>query len=480
MNRARLAPAVQVPSAVIQELAAACPTTQATDAVAAVSRDWWPLAMNWAEQGDSPQLGAAVCSPRSTAEVVAVVQICARHQVPLTVAAGRSGVCGASVPARGGVIMDMTARRGVVDVDEQSGLITAWAGTFGPELETAANQHGLTVGHFPQSFEISTVGGWVACNGAGQFSTRYGKIDQMVAGLEVVLADGTIVTTPSGPAASAGLDLARLFIGSEGTLGIITSVTLRAHPLPPARQMAAYRLDSFEAGIEVCRRTARRGATPAVLRLYDAEETGRTYDGDGSWCMLIVLDDGDPAIVAATIGVVDDEVRSAGGYTLSEEPVEAWLGHRNDVSALGALISKGFVVDTMEVAGPWAVLGDVFDRVRAALRAASHCLAATCHLSHSYLDGACLYFTFAAHPPTEEIDATYIELWDRGQRAALASGANLSHHHGVGLNRARFMSEHLGTGLGVATSIKQALDPQGILNPAKLGFPSSFGQAEWP
>jgi alkyldihydroxyacetonephosphate synthase len=160
---------------------------------------------------------------------------------------------------------------------------------------------------------------------------------------------------------------------------------------------------------------------------------------------------------------------------MDETLVDAWLAHRNDTSALQGLTRKGFVVDTMEIAAPWSRLDGLFDDVRSALLAVPHARAATCHLSHSYADGACLYFTFAATPPPEEVESTYVALWDAGQRAVLASGGNLSHHHGVGLNRARFMAEALGTAHGVLQAVKSALDPNGIMNPGKLGLPTPFG-----
>jgi alkyldihydroxyacetonephosphate synthase len=160
--------------------------------------------------------------------------------------------------------------------------------------------------------------------------------------------------------------------------------------------------------------------------------------------------------------------------------VEAWLGHRNDTSALQGLTRKGFVVDTMEIAAPWSRIDSLFDDVRAAMMAVPNTRAATCHLSHSYADGACLYFTFAATPPPAEIESTYIALWDAGQRAVLAGGGNLSHHHGVGLNRGRFMAEALGSGHAVLAAIKSTLDPNGIMNPGKLGLPAPFGEVPWP
>jgi alkyldihydroxyacetonephosphate synthase len=154
--------------------------------------------------------------------------------------------------------------------------------------------------------------------------------------------------------------------------------------------------------------------------------------------------------------------------------------HRNDTSALQALTRKGFVVDTMEIAAPWSRLSQVYTAATAALTAVPHAVVASCHLSHSYTDGACLYFTFAATPPANELEATYVAMWDAGQRAVLANGGNLSHHHGVGLNRARFAAEALGPALDVLRDVKRALDPNGILNPGKLGLPSPFGEPAWP
>jgi alkyldihydroxyacetonephosphate synthase len=213
--------------------------------------------------------------------------------------------------------------------------------------------------------------------------------------------------------------------------------------------------------------------------LYDAEESARGRGGDGTRCTLLVLDEGDPTIVTATMTIVDDEA-SATGQPADDELVGQWLEHRNDTSALQGLTRKGFVVDTMEIAAPWSRLDDIVAATRAALLAVPHARAATCHLSHSYLDGACLYFTFAATPPPEHVEATYIALWDAGQRAVLAAGGNLSHHHGIGLNRARFAADALGTGHDVLARIKAALDPNGIANPGKLGLPSPFGVPAWP
>ncbi|MGD9996949.1 MAG: FAD-binding oxidoreductase [Ilumatobacteraceae bacterium] len=475
----RFGRAVDVPDTVLASLASSCPTVVRTAECAEASRDWWPLAMHWALAGQVPQLASAVCSPRSGDEVAAVLRICHDAAIPVTAAGGRSGVCGASVPVHGGVVLDLTELDGVVSVDGASGIVEVLAGTFGPDLERElVATHGLSLGHFPQSFDLATVGGWVACRGAGQYSTRYGKIEDMVVGLEVVLADGSVVRTGGAPAAAVGPDLTQLFVGSEGTLGVITRVWLRTHPVPPVERSESYAFASFEDGLEACRSILRRGATPAVLRLYDAAESQRGQDGDGSQCVLLVLDEGEPAIVDATMAIVAEACFRA--KVLGPERVERWKHHRNDTSALQALTRKGFVVDTLEIAAPWSALVTLFGEVRAALMSVPHARAATCHLSHSYSDGACLYFTFAATPPPGDVESTYVALWDAGQRAVLANGGNLSHHHGVGLNRSRFVHEALGPAAAVLAKVKAALDPRGILNPGKLGLDSPFGPVDWP
>jgi FAD/FMN-containing dehydrogenase len=216
----------------------------------------------------------------SVDEVVRVVQVCNNARLPLTVTGGRSGVCGAAAPVFGGVVLDATALCGVVSVDVVSGVVEVLPGTFGPDLENELQTvHGLSVGHFPQSFDLATVGGWVASRGAGQYSTRYGKIEDMVVGLEAVLADGTVIRTGGAPAAAAGPDLTQLLVGSEGTLAVITRVWLRTHPAPTNERRAAHAFASFADGVEACRNILQAGATPAVLRLYDAVESQRGQGG---------------------------------------------------------------------------------------------------------------------------------------------------------------------------------------------------------
>lgn len=466
----------------LEHLRGACGTvTAATSDTAEAGRDWWPLAMEWATRGAVPMAAGAVVRPSSHDEVCAVLALCNSARIPVTVAGGRSGVCGGAIPVNGGVAMDMRSLAGIRSVDTTSLVVDVGAGTIGSEMDhELRSRWEVTVGHRPQSVAISTVGGWLACRSAGQYSTRYGKIEDIVVGLDVVTADGRTIHTGGQPRQATGPDLNQLFVGSEGTLGIITAARLRLHPKPTHERHMAFGFSSFNAGLDACRRIMRRGATPAVLRLYDQTE-GHGNFATGKLHPLLVLDEGDDAIVTATMDVVANECGDA--ERLDDAIVEKWLTHRDEVSALGELISQGYVVDTMEVAGTWLALEAIHADVTRAIAEIDGTLIVSAHQSHAYVNGACLYFTFVGKPDGEksngDYDSYYRAVWDAGTRATLAAGGALSHHHGVGLNRSRFMSEALGEGLGVLAAVKDALDPYGILNPGKLGLSSPFGDNVW-
>lgn len=484
---------ITVDAALRRHLEGVCAeVTDDDDARTEAGRDWWPLAIGWAARGQVPSRPAVIARPTTTDQVAAVLAACHHARVPVTAAGGRSGVCGASVPVFGGVTLDLCGLAGIGDVDTTSLVADLRAGTFGPEVEAGLRDgHGVTLGHWPQSMALSTVGGWLACRGAGQYSNRYGKIEDMVTGLEVVLADGTVVRTGGrGPRSATGPDLTQLFVGSEGTLGVITEGRFRVHPVPEGTGRRAFGFPSFADGLDACRRILRRGATPAVLRLYDTTESGRSFD-HADTNVLIVLDEADPGLVDATLAVVDAEC--AGAARLDAGLVERWLEHRNDVSALAPVWRHGLVVDTVEVSARWAALPGLYRAVLDALGAVDGTLVASSHQSHAYVDGACLYFTFAGRRPAGDAASTvldddqqawaqqyYVTAWDAVTEATVAAGGAISHHHGIGLNRARFLPVALGPAFGVLASVKDALDPHGILNPGKLGLPTPFGDVSWP
>jgi alkyldihydroxyacetonephosphate synthase len=400
-----------------------------------------------------------------------VLESASRYRVAVTAQGGRSSVVGGAAAPEGAIALDLTGLNRVLDIDTVSGLVSVEAGVFGPELERAVAAEGWTVGHFPQSFALATVGGWIACRGAGQYSNRYGKIEDMVRALSVVLASGeTLELGGRAPRQAVGPDLVQLFVGSEGTLGVITRATLVMHRAPTSEKRAAYGFESFDEGLDACRMIMQRDARPAVLRLYDELESKRSFDVAA--CALIVLDEGDPGLVDATMRIVDEECSAA--TRLDTSLVATWLEHRNDVGALAPLWERGYVVDTIEVAGAWSRLSSMRRAVIGALHDLEGVTVASVHQSHAYVDGACLYFTFAGRPDEDPTDF-YRRAWDRVTHEVLNAGGALSHHHGVGRNRARFVADALGGSFGVLGELKRLLDPDNIMNPGVLGL----GGAPW-
>ena len=455
----------------IARLGSVCPeVSTGPDDLAGAARDRWTMV------SDVAHLPEAVAHPDTADQVAAVLAVCTDARIPVTPAGGRSGVCGGAVPVHGGVVLDLRRLAGIVSVDATSLVVDVAAGTFGDLLEAELrDDHGLTLGHRPQSMGISTVGGWLACRSAGQYSTRYGKIEDMVAGLDVALADGRVVRTGGAPRAATGPDLTQVFVGSEGTLGVITGARLRVHPAPTAERRAAYSFESFADGADACRRMLQRGATPAVLRLSDEGEAARSFGRAGS--VLVVLDEGHAGAVGATMRLVDDEVAAATprAESLGTEPVDRWMAHRDESYDVEELARQGIAGDTIEMAAFWSDVVPLYERVTAAVRSVPGTVWMSAHLSHAYRDGACLYFTLAGQGA-----GWYVAAWDAAAAAALTTGGALSHHHGIGLAKARFLPAALGPGHGVLADLKRALDPAGVLNPGKLGLRDPFGDVGWP
>jgi alkyldihydroxyacetonephosphate synthase len=408
----------------------------------------------------------------TVAQIQAVMRIAHAAAIPVTVSAGRSNVTGAALPLRGGIVLDVCQLNRLVGFDRDSQLVEVEAGMFGDVFEqTIQRDFGMTMGHWPSSFGISTVGGWVACRGAGQLSTRYGKIEDMVFGMDVVLADGSLITVGGYSRAAVGPDLQQMFIGSEGTLGVVVRVRLKLHRLPDYGRAIAYGFKTFAAGLQACRQIMQRGANPAALRLYDALESGVQFS-QPDLNVLLIADEGPQPIVDAVMQISEDACRETGDKLDGETMFERWLDTRylTGKSAEGFKRSPGFVADTLEMAGRWSDLPAIYDEVVAAINAVPGTLAGSAHQSHAYVDGACLYFSLRGEVAVEDRATWYRQAWDAANAVLIKYNAALSHHHGVGLLRAPYMRESLGPAFAVLLAVKQALDPKNILNPGKLGL----------
>ncbi|MBE0560724.1 MAG: FAD-binding oxidoreductase [Ochrobactrum anthropi] len=436
------------------------------------TRDWWARTMV-AETGGKPATVDGVFVRVSTVEQVqAVMRLAHEAKVPVTVSAGRSNVTGAALPLRGGIVLDVCNLNRFVSFDADSQIVEVEAGMFGDIFEEMIQRDfGMTMGHWPSSFGISTVGGWIACRGAGQLSTRYGKIEDMVYGMEVVLADGSLVTVGNYARAAIGPDLQQIFIGSEGTLGIIVKARLKLHRLPDYARAIAYGFKSFAIGLEACRRIMQGGANPAALRLYDELESGVQF-GLPESNVLLIADEGVQEMVDAVMAISEKVCAELGDKLDGDTIFEKWLDTRylTGKSAEGFKRSPGFVADTLEMTGCWRDLPAIYDEVVAAINAVPGTLAGSAHQSHAYVDGACLYFSLRGDVDVEKRAEWYRAAWDAANAVLIKYGAALSHHHGVGLLRAPYMKDALGSAFPLLETVKKALDPDNLLNPGKLGL----------
>jgi alkyldihydroxyacetonephosphate synthase len=440
-------------------------------ALAAHRTDYWVLAHLRARQGRLAGGPACVVKPRSTEEVAAVIRTAGRAGVAVVPYGGGSGVVGGATPPEGSLVVDLTAMDRLLALNETALHARVQAGMNGGVYERTVQARGYTTGNYPQSIDRSTVGGWVATRAAGQFSTRYGNIEDLCLGLEVVLPSGEVVRTNPAPRTATGPLLREVFLGSEGTLGVITEVTFRLHPLPERRELASFAFPSMAAGLEAIRRVVRVGWRPAVVRLYDAVETARQFSASApaDTCVLLVVSEGPSALVEVEAAACAAEAVAGGATACGPEPVAHWLEARNTVPSWDFFLERELVVDTIEIAADWDRVAALYDAVVAALGAVPGLVVGSAHSSHSYAQGTNLYVTFVLKPPDfARAEQTYLDAWGRVMETTLAAGGTISHHHGIGRLRVPWLERELGSSYPVLRALKTALDPAGLMNPGVL------------
>ncbi len=402
-----------------------------------------------------------------------------------------SGVLGATIPTpdsqregepvgqkhRKRVVVDLKKMRKIRSLDRKSMTVWAEAGWIGENLERALNQEGFTLGHFPSSIYCSSLGGYLATRSAGQLSTKYGKIEDMVLAVEFVLPNGTIAETGRAPRSAMGPDWTQLLMGSEGTLGFFTAACLQIQPLPEARVFMGFAAASVPQALEFTRALMQRGTRPAVLRILDPSETSLTLSSEAKKACDF---SGNVAIVAVFEGtrrIVEaeaEEVREIAGKLEVKDfgPAlgEHWWAHRYDVSYKQQLIlsHNRMILDTFEVAATWDLIEELYKNVKATSVGMGILLA---HFSHFYHTGANIYFTLVSHAgPFESAVDRYDVIWENLLKSALASGATLSHHHGVGTLKNLWLRREMGAWIQVFEKVKRALDPENRFNPSKMGL----------
>ncbi len=435
------------------------------------ARDYW-VRSELDEWRGELGLPSAVAVPTSVDELAETVRICRSHGTPIVPRGAGSGVVGGVLPGPNAVVVSTERFTGLAELDTVDLLATFGAGTMGIDAENRVQAEGLTIGHWPQSIDRSSVGGWLATRASGQYSTAYGNIEDMVYSMVAVLPDGSIYQSRSTPRAAAGPDLRHLLIGSEGTLGIITEVTFSLRPLPEPGVRQAFHFADIETGIEAIRAVMVPGWRPPVVRLYDGRESRRHFGEHvpKGRCMVIFLHEGPPGHAAMEAAAVADICRASGGDPGDTAAVDRWFEHRNEVPSWTELFEQGLIVDTIEVATGWRDLPRLYHAVVDAVSAVPGVIAATAHSSHAYRSGANLYFSFAAQPPDpDQFTATYDACWSAAMQATVEVGGSIAHHHGVGRVRAPWMVDELGEGgLELLRAVKRALDPDDLFNPGVL------------
>jgi alkyldihydroxyacetonephosphate synthase len=439
---------------------------QGDDSRARHSLDAWPLAVKRARAGMAVAWPAAVCRPRTAADVVRVVTWAASRRIPVVPWGGGSSVTGAPLPASDSLVLDIGLLNRIISVDAVSCRVRAEAGVFGGDLERALAVEGLTTRFSPQSLGRSTVGGWVATGATGQLSTRFGGIEDAVVGLSVVLPDGELVEVGGAPRAAIGPHLPSLFVGSEGALGVITEVELRAYRNSPLRGHDSFALPGVSSGLKVLREIIALGLRPALLRLYDPTEA-RYLDlpaGCAGAVLLVSFIGPEPVVVAEGDAVAEVAVAERASR-MGPAPVETWLATRYDFSRVERLLEEpGGYAETIEVAHTWRHIGRTYGAMREALAPLSDEVLG--HFSHAYADGTSLYLTALGHAADDREAVARLEgIWEAAMRACLECGAAISHHHGVGRARMPWLGEQLGSGATVLARLKQGLDPAGTLHP---------------
>jgi alkyldihydroxyacetonephosphate synthase len=441
-----------------------------------------------------------VLLPQSHEEVEALVQFATKHDVCLIPFGGGTNIVGGINPEvdeqRAVVTLSLRNMNRLISIDAESRTATIQAGALGPKLESDLAKHGHSLGHFPDSFEYSTLGGWLATRSAGMQSDAYGKIEDMVVSIKIATPSGTIVTKPV-PSSSVGPDLNRIMIGSEGIFGVITEATMRVHKKPAAKDYRGYLFRSFEEGVRAIQDCLERGLIPSMIRLQDSGESELAMNmrappqgisgwlqkqvktwlkarGYGAPCILIIGFEGSDALIAASRRHSTKILKRHGGFSLGTSVGDTWSKDKFNIPYLrDYIMDYGCMADVAETSVLWSgvlpLYSATIEAVQACFRREDGTGFIGCHISHTYRTGACLYFTFAARQPKGQELEHYYGYKRLVTDTIMKMGGTLSHHHAVGVEHRPWMKLELSpAGLQTLNTIKTSLDPKRVLNPGKL------------
>ena len=440
------------------------------------SVDYFWLSRLFVDRGEKMPEADYVVSPKDAKEVSKVLQIANYYKLPVTTWGGGGGTQGGAIPVCGGIVLDTKRMNQIYDVNTDSMYIECGTGAIYKHIENVANERGYATMHYPSSLTCSTVGGFLAHRGIGVVSTKYGKIDDMVLQMEVVLPNGDIIETSPAPKHAAGPDLNQIFIGSEGTLGVITKAQMRIYNQPEERRFRGFLFQdlhsAFLAGKELLQKIK-----PSVMRLYDETETGsiikKIVGVEKKGAFMNVAIEGLHEIVAIEEKIMLATFAKYGAEDLGSEYGEKWWKEKITFFYPGHALDLPWMFGTMDSIAPFDKIEKIYWAMKNAVESNFPMARFIAHFSHWYEWGAMIYDRFIVEePPQDPVEALRLhqQIWNCGVRTALANGGVVNDHHGVGIKLGRLMKEQYGPAMQVFEGIKKQLDPNNILNPFKLGL----------
>ncbi len=443
------------------------------------SVDWSWMPQMWMDRGEVLRPPDFIVHPGSVKEITEIMIIANKYKLPVIPWGGGSGTQGGALPIYGGIIVDLKRLNRIIEIDEQTLSVTAEAGINGTQLEWALNEKGLTLPHYPASANCATLGGYLAPRGSGTISTKYGKAEDLMMSMQVVLPSGHVMRTPSVPNHAGGPDFARLFLGTEGVFGIITEATMQVDYLPETRLLRAVLFDDFSKAIEAGRLLMARRLQPFVIRLYDVNSTRMLiksilgYEFEGAY--MVIGFDGDPDIAALQEQKAMDICTKLGARDLGREPGEKWWNHRYDFYYPPRSLKMPWMYGTTETVATYDKMEKIYWAQKKAVEEtyAEWGITYIGHFSHWWHWGTMVYSRFIIEkPPADAREALRLHnrVWNTAVSAALDNGGMINEHHGVGLKLSRFVRRQYGDAWPFLESLKKTIDPNGIMNPGKVGF----------
>lgn len=440
--------------------------------------DYFWVSRMWEDRGEVPPMPDWIVRPGSAQEVSKVLRIANYYKIPVHIWGGGSGSQGGALPMTGGILMDMKRMCRLIEIDEVSRTITAEAGMIFQQLEWYANERGYSCQHIPSCLTCGTIGGALGHRGIGIMSTKYGKIDDQCISMEVVLPNGDIINTLPVPKHAAGPDLNQIFIGSEGTLGVITKATFKLFDQPEVRRFRAFLFPDMTAGY-MAGRDIMQKVKPSILRLYDEAESGsiikKILGFEKPGCFMNLAVEGIGRIVDIEMEIILEIVKKWGGTDLGSDYGEKWFENRITFFYPGHIMDIPQMFGTMDTVATYANIEKIYHAMKKAVKENFPFVRYISHSSHWYEWGCMNYTRFIVEPKDvpqdpEEARRLHNRIWNVGVRAAMENGGVINDHHGIGLKLSRLMKEQYGPAMQVMQALKTQLDPHGIMNPCKLGL----------